>query len=87
MVSAHSAVTGVSLKVNFDDILSALTIRQFGLVPGLASKLSSHWFPSPFFVTSKESLSERDLGGRMRQKTKTGTICHISVRAKSNPTN
>ena len=34
----------------------------------------------------KERISGRGLGGRMRQKTKTGKICHILERAKSNPT-
>ena len=44
------------------------------------------WFPSPFFCDVKERVSVRGLGGIMRQKTKTGKICHISERAKSNAT-
>ena len=42
--------------------------------------------PVSVFSDVKERVWGRGLGGRMPQKMKTGKICHISERAKSNPT-
>ena len=35
------------------------------------------WFPSSFFVTLRERVFGRSLGGSVSQKTKTGKICQI----------